>query len=996
MEFILIIFLVTAPIFWLYGIVVFLRNFTGKKHLAEKVENETSTPLLVEIVSDLEEIRKKNITIAQTLAKYKARLSLRQSQEAQLNTTDLPKSIAEFNSGLESEFAQAPVALQTTPTQPPEQKETMGDSLEKWWERWYLENNINLLLYIGTFLIISSAAIFVGFNWATFSGPFKSSVLSLITLAFFAAGFFFYFQTPKLKNAGATFLAIGALLIPFNGLAWYNFALRDSVSFATVWLTTSIISVTVYLALAYFIRNRFYTYIAGLGGLSLIEAMVSISGLNTKFYILGGIFSSFVLLAGSKILATTKQEDFDRIYSQPLSISSNIFMPVFLTWGLSVAFSTQQLFTSEVVISTFLASAYYFLSYLVSKNISLFTLGELLLTLALVLLTLTAGNSGAIVFVVIFINALVFQIIAYPLKASGRKEEAYYSVFVATFIALLGLSISFVDPLISAEQRFYFTLIVATLSLLSALLERIPTYLYITFGAINISAYLLVTTVWNRTDLFAQLGLFYLAFGSCLYLASKYLEAKKTSWAAVFLYTCAINLVIGVVFCTTNSDYLVFASLLIAFVATLSHYFFNSKESLYSFLSACVVSLIAVGSAFMLPDGSKEQRLYYTLTLSALASIGSYIERNPKYIYLTVFGFDVISFTYLKEFLNAADFFKYLSLIYLFEGVVIYSAGLYFFKKYRTLAEVLLFSCVVNFGFGLLFSIAYPGYALTVSVALTAVTTIATYYFDKREFLFAAVGFAALSTLSILRVLNIDFDYYPIAFGVLGYLIYFIQFSLSKDSYKEVLKTGALAVSIVTPIIFGFYSFGSSGYNSYQYLELSALLSAYAATGLLTLEALNSKKGSLGYTASAVGLLTILWQYNYLGITIFQVYAVTVGVYFMILSYINRSGGKKENQQIFDILGLGILLVPLTYQAFPDSGFLYALQLGIEGLILVGYGFSTNYKTYTYVGSAAIAIATISRVYSFVASLGSWAIIGTGGLIFLGFAIYLLNARKQE
>ena len=96
MEFILIIFLVTAPIFWLYGIVVFLRNFTGKKHLEEKVENETPTPLLVEIVSDLEEIRKKNTTIAQTLAKYKARLSLRQSQETQSNTTDLPKSIAEF------------------------------------------------------------------------------------------------------------------------------------------------------------------------------------------------------------------------------------------------------------------------------------------------------------------------------------------------------------------------------------------------------------------------------------------------------------------------------------------------------------------------------------------------------------------------------------------------------------------------------------------------------------------------------------------------------------------------------------------------------------------------------------------------------------------------------------------------------------------------------------------------------------------------------------
>ncbi len=488
MDFIFIIFIVSAPIFWLYGVVVFLRNLTRKKSQDKDSFQKVLNPsLLEEIVADLEEIRKKNKTVAQTLAKYRARLSLRQAQESTPTITDLPPSIAEFNSKGAIPSQTAPIRFETTPAVP---ETSVGESLENWWDRWYEENNINLLLYIGTFLIISSAAIFVGFNWQTFSGPFKSSILTLITFAFFAAGFFFYIETPKLKNAGSTFLAIGALLIPFNGLAWYNFALRSSVSFATVWLFTSAISVAVYLILAYFIKNRFYTYIAGLGGLSLVESMVSVGGLNSKFYILGGIFSSFILLAGSRLIAQIKKEDFDRIYAQPLSISSNIFMPIFLTWGLLVAFSTHQLFSPEVVISAFLASAYYFLTYLVSKNISLFTLGELLLTLCLVLWILTAGYSGAVVYGVLFINALVFQVVGNILKRSGLKQEAYYSVFVATFISLLGLAISFVDPLISAEQRFYFTLIVGTLSLISAILERIPTYLYITIGALDLSAYL--------------------------------------------------------------------------------------------------------------------------------------------------------------------------------------------------------------------------------------------------------------------------------------------------------------------------------------------------------------------------------------------------------------------------------------------------------------------------------------------------------------------------
>lgn len=994
MGFIFIIFIVSAPFFWLYGVVVTLRNLT-KKTLQEDTtfQNKLTTPILVEIVSDLEEIRKKNKTVAQTLAKYKARLSLRQSQKSEPLVTDLPASITEFNSGIAAVPNQTPTAPTPSPVVP---KKSVGESLENWWERWYEENNINLLLYIGTFLIISSAAIFVGFNWQNFSGPFKSSILSLITFAFFAAGVFFYIEMPKLKNAGSTFLAIGALLIPFNGLAWYNFALRDSVSFSTVWLTTSAISVAVYLILAYFIKNRFYTYIAGLGGLSLVESMVSIGGLNSKFYILGGIFSSFVLLAGSKLIAQTKKEDFDRIYSQPLSISSNIFMPIFLTWGLLVAFSTHQLFTPEVVISTFLASAYYFLSYLVSKNISLFTLGELLLTLCLVLWALTAGYSGALVYGVIFINALVFQIVSYPLKKSGLKQESYYSVFIATFIALLGLAISFADPLISAEQRFYFTLIVGTLSFISAVLERIPTYLYITFGAINLAAYLLFTTVWNRTDLFPQLGLLYLLFGSALFLTSKYLEKTKKSWSEVLLYTSGINLALGVLFSSTNHDYLIYASLILALVATLGHYLFNSRGSLYSFLTSILVGLIAVGFAFILPEGTKEQRLYYTLIITTLASIGSYIERQPFYIYLAVGGFDLISFTYISEFLGISDFFKYLGLIYLASGTIIYFLGQFLYQKQKSWSEVLLTASCVNFGLGLLLTISYPGYALTTSMVLLLISAWASYFFKKTEFAYVSVIFAIYSTLNLLRLLNTQLDYYPIAFGVLGYLIYFIQFNFSRDSYKEVLKTSGLAISVITPLLFGLYSWSGAGFLFYPYLEISSLLSAYAASGLLTFEAVNSKKSSLGYAASVVGLLTILWQYHYLGITIFQVYAVTVGVYFMILSYIKHNGGKKEDQQIFDILGLGTLLVPLTYQAFPDSGFLYALQLGVEGFILIAYGFSVNYKTYTYVGAAAIALATISRVYSFVASLGSWAIIGTGGLIFLGVAIYLLNSRKQE
>ena len=92
-------------------------------------------------------------------------------------------------------------------------------------------------------LFLASASIFVGFQWEAIEGSVKASLLSFLTLAFFAFGAWFY-SNPKIKNAGATFIAIGALLIPFNGVSWFNFVLEPAgYSIGGAWFITSIIAV---------------------------------------------------------------------------------------------------------------------------------------------------------------------------------------------------------------------------------------------------------------------------------------------------------------------------------------------------------------------------------------------------------------------------------------------------------------------------------------------------------------------------------------------------------------------------------------------------------------------------------------------------------------------------------------------------------------------------------------------------------------------------------
>ncbi len=79
------------------------------------------------------------------------------------------------------------------------------------------------------------------------------------------------FQVPKIKNAGVTFLGIGALLIPFCGAAWYNFTLQAvGIPLGLVWALTSSIALFIYIALAFYVNSAFYTYLASFSSLSLV------------------------------------------------------------------------------------------------------------------------------------------------------------------------------------------------------------------------------------------------------------------------------------------------------------------------------------------------------------------------------------------------------------------------------------------------------------------------------------------------------------------------------------------------------------------------------------------------------------------------------------------------------------------------------------------------------------------------------------------------------
>lgn len=250
---------------------------------------------------------------------------------------------------------------------PPVQAVVSDDGLMHSWEHWYSDNSINLLLYIGAFLIVVSASIYVGFSWDQIDGVKKALILTALMLAFFGFGYLFY-QRHAIARAGATFIGIGALLVPFVGSAWHNFVLSDmGISGSESLVMTSFVSLQIYGLLAYLVRHPFYTYITGVSGLVLSLALVSVSDLPNDYYMLAGVATSLVTLLIPKYLAMDDSER-RRLYGRPLTLTAHIFLPLSLVMGLVIGVGDNVLFTPASAIAVFLAAVYYGVCYLYEKK----------------------------------------------------------------------------------------------------------------------------------------------------------------------------------------------------------------------------------------------------------------------------------------------------------------------------------------------------------------------------------------------------------------------------------------------------------------------------------------------------------------------------------------------------------------------------------------------------------------------------------------------------
>ncbi|HEX3082682.1 MAG TPA: hypothetical protein VHQ86_05555, partial [Candidatus Saccharimonadia bacterium] len=185
-------------------------------------------------------------------------------------------------------------------------------------------DNINLILYLGAFLVVISAGIFVGYNFSVLSGVFKTVFLALFAAAFYCVGLVLFLKSRKLRPAGTTFTGIGLVLIPLVGLAAYNFTSLHNHGSIT-WFLTSMFTLAAYIATLAATRQAYIAYLMAFTALSTFESSVSL--FNLPIYWFGWAMSlcSIALFAvgGTRLI----QLDETRA---ALTISANIFVPASL------------------------------------------------------------------------------------------------------------------------------------------------------------------------------------------------------------------------------------------------------------------------------------------------------------------------------------------------------------------------------------------------------------------------------------------------------------------------------------------------------------------------------------------------------------------------------------------------------------------------------------------------------------------------------------------
>jgi hypothetical protein len=392
-------------------------------------------------------------------------------------------------------------------------------------------------------------------------------------------------------------------------------------------------------------------------------------------------------------------------------------------------------------------------------------------------------------------------------------------------------------------------------------------------------------------------------------------------------------------------EIVVVAYLMLAYIAK---EFKKSQES-----QALIITALTLAAGLFLLSIPNEFTAFHQTIFAALPAVyglaAVYISDNDSYLYYNFAAITIAVYLYFHELLGLQDKNYVLGLAYLALTIVFYAIAL-LTKERRRAFNAFIYATIFNAALGSIFTSLEPKYFLVGNLIAAGLFLDAAFRFKKYELLYFSNAAFFVGLWSTLRIFDTRIANYPLFFAGLSYSFYVIS-QLLPEKFRDFYRLTALVGIGANTIIFGLFGQGETASTSYQSayqttattslatgMERNALLSSYAATFLYAIDAALIKNAALGYFASAVGMFTYLWQMKYLGVTETQVYTLPLGLYFMVLAYLQRIAGRLSTRDLLDYAGLFFLLIPTLFQSFGSESAKYALLLGIEGVAVFGLG----------------------------------------------------------
>ena len=248
--------------------------------------------------------------------------------EAGLRPHPRPAPVAAPTATAESVPAVEVPVRPTRPTKPPREPITW----DRVWQTLLSRRTLNVLLFLGVFLLVASATTYLVYNWETLPPAAQLAVIILFTLSFYGAGWFLRVRM-NLRLSGIAVTAVGSLLVPLD---FYAVGIAGGVvpaeQWAWIWLVASVVCLPIYTFTAVRIQAEFFGYTVAVAAGSLLCATLQVMGIAPEWWL--AALSALALVSAFLAYRLRAAQNTWAVLSDPLHFSALVVTSVSLPLGI--------------------------------------------------------------------------------------------------------------------------------------------------------------------------------------------------------------------------------------------------------------------------------------------------------------------------------------------------------------------------------------------------------------------------------------------------------------------------------------------------------------------------------------------------------------------------------------------------------------------------------------------------------------------------------------